>query len=173
MPCTVFAVNLPISRWKLCNLHDQPHRYVASQFSSSFCFSTVKLLTISVTMSLGTTGVHRSLSSTSTMVSRIAELKTPFRAHLGMHLIKCVWTCLPMKLLVDKDIKIWRQQHHSEQHHEQQLKVAYRMQRMQEEGCWQHRGRKNLKAQANLLLVKATLQTQAMKWWHDMKITWR
>jgi len=40
-----------------------------------------------------------------------------------------------MKLFVDKDIKIWWLQHHNKQHHEQNLKEAYRMQWMQEEGC--------------------------------------
>jgi len=30
MPWVVLVVSLPTSQWKLCNLHDQSHRYVAS-----------------------------------------------------------------------------------------------------------------------------------------------
>ena len=47
-----------------------------------------------------------------------------------------------IKLFAQKDIKIWQQQHH-----EQLLKATYRMQRMQEQGCWQHKGGTNLQAQ--------------------------
>jgi len=46
-----------------------------------------------------------------------------------------------IKLFVDKDIK---RKHHNEQHHVQQLKTAYQMQRMHEEGCSQHGGRTRL-----------------------------
>lgn len=97
VPYAVLAVNLPTSWRKLGNLHDQSHRYVTSQFSSSFWFLTDRLLAMSVAMSPGIAGVHLPLSNTCTMVSRRAETKTPFKAHLGMQSIKCLWTCLPMK----------------------------------------------------------------------------
>lgn len=44
---------------------------------------------------------------------------------------------------------------------------------MQEEGCWQHRGGTKLQDQTNPLIMKENLETQAMKWWRDMNITWR
>ena len=78
-----------------------------------------------------------------------------------------------IKLFIDKDINIWLQQHQSKQHHEKQLKATYQMQQMQEEGCWQHIGGAKLQSQADPLMVKETLQTQAMRWWCDMKITRR
>lgn len=70
------------------DLHDQLHKYVAGQFSSSFWFSTIIFLAMSVAMSLGIVGVHLPLSNIDIMVSRKIESKTPFRAHLGMHSIK-------------------------------------------------------------------------------------
>lgn len=52
---------------------------------------------MSVTMSLGIKFVHLPLSITGTMASTRAKWKTLFKAHLGMYLIKCLWTCLPKK----------------------------------------------------------------------------
>ncbi len=70
MPCAVLVVSLLTSQPKLRNLHDQSHRYVASQFSSSFWFSTDIFLAMSVTMSPSIIGVHLPLNSTCIMVSR-------------------------------------------------------------------------------------------------------
>lgn len=64
-----------------------------------------------------------------------------------------------IKLFMEKYIK---HQHHSENHHEQQLKAAYRMQwtqQMQEEGYWQPRGGAKLQDQADPLIMTATLET--------------
>ena len=47
------------------------------------------------------------------------------------------------------------------------------MQWMQEEGGWQHRGGTKLQDQADPLIMKETLETQAMRWRHDMKIVQR
>lgn len=84
MPCAVFAVGLSTSQLELHNLHDHSPRYVAGQFLCSFWFSTKRLLAMSVAMYLGITGVHLPLNSTGIMVSKIEEMKTLFRAHLGM-----------------------------------------------------------------------------------------
>ena len=97
MPSAVLIVSLWTSRLKLHNLQDHSHWYVASQFSSSFWISMERLLAMSVSMSPSIVGVHMPLNIIGTMVSRRVETKTPFRAHLGMQSIKCLWTCPPTK----------------------------------------------------------------------------
>lgn len=64
-----------------------------------------------------------------------------------------------MKLFIYKYMKIWQYEHHNEQHHEQQLMIAYWRQRMQEESCWENRGRTKLQAQVDPLVMKANLET--------------
>jgi len=84
VPHAVLVVSLATSWPKLCNLHDQSHKYVASHFSSSVWFSTDILLSISVSMSPGIASVHLPFSSVGTMVSKREESKTPFSACLEM-----------------------------------------------------------------------------------------
>ena len=122
MPCVVLEVNLATSWWKSRNLHDQSHRYVASQPSSLFWVSTNRFLAMNVSMSLGIIGVHLSLKNTSTMDFKRADSKDIVESTKGFA-AKQVSMSFPIyediKLFIEKDIKMIWQQHHDEQHHQQ------------------------------------------------------
>ena len=90
MPFSFLEIGLQASKLKLCNLHDYSPKYVVSQFSCSFWFSTYIFLAMTVSMSLGIASVHLPLSSTCTMASKGAKMKTPFKPSLGMQSIKCL-----------------------------------------------------------------------------------
>ena len=97
VPSAVLAVGLRTSQMKFHNFHDHSLRYVSSEFSCSFWFSTDGLLTMSVSISPSITSVHLPLNNIGTMVSKRADMKKPFRACLGMQSIKCPWAYLLMK----------------------------------------------------------------------------
>lgn len=129
MPCIVFVVTLLTSRRKLRNLWDQSHRYIASQFSSSFRFSTNILLSISASMSPGIkVFICLSVAQVQRFPSKRVEgtVQSTLRDVVDQVSMN-VPTDEDIELFIDKEINIWWQKHHSKQHHQQHLKAAYQM----------------------------------------------
>lgn len=135
MPCSVPAVSLPTSWRKLCDLHDHSHRYVASHFSSSFCFSTNRFLAISVAMYLGIVGVHFPLNIIGTIVSKSAKLKAPFRAQKGGTKLQDQVDPLVIKETLETHVMRWWCD----------IKIAQRQRMEQRRGCmcWSRNLRNN------------------------------
>jgi len=115
----IFGCQSPSLQVEMHNLHNQSHRYFASQSSSLFWFSTEKLLSMSVSMSPGIIGVHPPLNSTCTMASRRAESKDIVESAIG-DTVEQMSMSLPIyeetSLYIDEGIKMKWQRHHREQH---------------------------------------------------------
>lgn len=128
---------------------------------------------MNVAMSLGIAGFNLPLSNTGTMVFRREESKTPFRAHLG-----CRWSSFYELAYPRRHQDVRRQGHMVAATSQQETpwtvaEGSIPMQQMQEEGCWKHKDRTKLQAQADPLVMKATLETRAMRWRCNMNIAWR
>ena len=131
---------------------------------------------MNVAMSPGITSFRMPLSSIGIMASRREESKTPFKAQLGMQSIKCLWTLLSMKTSSCSWIGIsrWNGSDVTVSTIIRSRRMYHTwMRQMQEEGCWQRRGGTKLQAQENTLIMKSTLEIEAMRWWRYKRIMWR